>query len=151
MRFNAWHCLTCCHCHYRSFLGMFAHCCLPMLLPLDALCQSQSHLPSRVQSPGPFKPYNSAFCLVIMQLTSKSTALNYISLSLSPYYISYAKCRAEREREVCLHHQDPTMTLCHVPAARIWNSFWIFQKVSDKHPGIANSRPSPIHIDHRWS
>ena len=39
-----------------------------MLLPLDALCQSQSHLPSRVQSPGPFKPYNSAFCLVIMQL-----------------------------------------------------------------------------------
>ena len=49
--------------------NVFAHCCLPMLLPLDALCQSQSHLPSRVQSPGPFKPYNSAFCLVIMQLT----------------------------------------------------------------------------------
>ena len=28
MRFNAWHCLTCCHCHYRSFLGM----CLPTVV-----------------------------------------------------------------------------------------------------------------------
>ena len=51
--------------HFLLFLGT----CLPMSLPLHAFRQSQSHLPSRVQSPGPFKPYNSAFCLVIMQLT----------------------------------------------------------------------------------
>ena len=45
------------------------------MLPLDALCQSQGHLPSRVQSPDPYKPYNSAFCLVIMQLTPAPSIL----------------------------------------------------------------------------
>ena len=36
----------------------------------DLASGSQLYLPSRVQSPGSLEPYNSAFCLVIMQLDS---------------------------------------------------------------------------------
>ena len=46
---------------------------VPKFLWGNLFGQSQSHLPSRVQSPGPFKPYNSAFCLVIMRLATTST------------------------------------------------------------------------------
>ena len=83
----------------ECFQGLKHVACLCKRVILCQSSSSQLYLPSRVQSPGSFeqkKPYNSAFCLVIMQLDSTSSRLIHV-----------AENAATKQSTICINLPHP--------------------------------------------